>query len=197
MDALASVVTWLFAKTIYGVAAVAALVYLALRALRKTFPSLPQPAFLAVPVFVIGILTLPSVPRYQFERETLARIEGKGWIRIVNRTNWGSLTEPLTWLRAPLGSITIVMPNSPIEGGFRQVTMRYEETPVVSIVEPDCADSTISRSRPDQAGVFRYTTATPEKMRDEERKWYCEHDWSTEKETLRKELLRRMKDALK
>lgn len=184
-------------KTIYGVVGVAAVVYVALRALRKPFPRLPEPAFIAVPVFLIGLFTVPSLPRYQFERDTLAKIEGKGWIRVVNRTNWGSLTEPLTWFRAPLGSITIVMPNSPIEGGFRQVTMRYEEAPAVAIVEPDCTTSTILYSRPDQAGVFRYATAAPVKMRDEEKKWYCQYDWSMEKEALRSEALRQMKEAPK
>jgi hypothetical protein len=138
-----------------------------------------------------------SLPRYQFERDTLAKIEGKSWIRVVNRTKWGSLTEPLTWFRAPLGSITILMPNSPIEDGFRQVAMRYEEAPAVAIVEPDCTTSTILYSRPDQKGVFRYATSAPAKMRDDEKKWYCQYDWSTEKEALRREALRQMKEAPK
>src|SRR2546426_7569267 len=102
MNLLASVLTWLFVKTIYGVVGVAALVYVALRALRKTFPRLPEPAFIAAPLFLIGLFTLPSLSRYQFELDTLAKIEGKGWIRVVNRAKWGSLTEPLTWFRAPL-----------------------------------------------------------------------------------------------
>jgi len=197
MELLASALTWLFVKTIYGVVGVAAVVYVALSALRKTFPRLPGPAFIAAPVFLIGLFTIPSLPRYQFERDTLAKIEGKEWIRVMNRTNWGSLTEPLTWLRAPLGSITIDMPNSPIEGGFRQVTMRYEEEPAVSIVEPDCTTYTILYSRPDQAGVFRYVTAHPAKMRDDEKKWYCQYDWSKEKEAFRREALRQMKEAPK
>jgi hypothetical protein len=181
----------------YGIVGVGAVVYVALRALRKLFPRLPEPAFIAAPVSLIGIFTLPSLPRYQFERDTLANIEGRGWIRVVNRIDWGSLTEPLTWFRAPLGSTTIVMPNSPIDGGFTQVTMRYEEAPAVAIVNPDCTTSTILYSRPDQAGVFRYTTAAPVKMRDEERKWYCQYDWSTEKEAWHSESLRRTKEAPK
>jgi hypothetical protein len=144
-----------------------------------------------------GRIAHESTPRYQFERDTMAKIEGKDWVRVVNRTNWGSLTEPLTWLRAPLGSITIIMPSSPIEGDFRQVTMRYEEEATVSIVEPDCTSLTILYSRPDREGVFRHVTNAPVKMGDKEKKWYCEYDWSKEEEALRKEALRQMKEAPK
>lgn len=197
MELLASVLSWVFVKTIYGVVGIAAAVYVVLIVLKKAFPRLPEPAFIAVPVFLIGLFTVPSLPRYQFERDVMAKIEGKDWVRVVNKTHWGSLTEPLTWLRTPVGSVTIIMPNSPIEGGFRQVTMRYEEETRVSMVYPDCSTLTILYSRPDKEGVFRYTSNAPAKMSDEEQRWYCQYDWSKEREALRKEALRQMKEAPK
>ncbi len=112
---------------------------------------------IAVPIFLICLFTLPSIPRYQFEREALSKIEGKDWIRVIDKTKWGSLTEPLTFIKAPVGSIFIVMPNSPIEGGFREVLMRYKEKPRVRMSDPDCTDHTILYSEPDSNGVFRYT----------------------------------------
>jgi hypothetical protein len=197
MEALASALLWLFSDTIYGAVAVAAAIYVVLTGLRRTFPRLPEPTFIAAPVLVVGLLTLPSLPRYQFEQDTLAKIEGRGWIRVVNKTHWASLTEPLTWLRPPLGSITIVMPNSPLNGGFREVTMQYEKAPDIAMVDPDCASSTILYSRQDQGGVFRYSTEAPVNMRDDEQRRYCEYDWSTEKEALQRETLRQMNDVPK
>jgi hypothetical protein len=197
MEFLASILSWIFVKTIYGVIGIAAAVYLVLRALRKAFPKLPEPAFIAVPVFLIGLFIVPSLPRYQFERDVIAKIEGKDWVRVVNKTHWGSLSEPLTWLKPPIGSITIIMPNSPIEDGFRQVTMRYEEETRVSMVDPDCTTLTILYSRPDKEGVFRYTSNVPIKMSDEEKRWYCQYDWSKEKEALHKEALRQMEKPAK
>jgi hypothetical protein len=68
--------------------------------------------------------------------------------------------------------------------------MRYEEAPIVSIVEADCTAFTIIYARPDMKGVFRYTTDSPAKMNADQKKWYCEYDWSREREALYKEALR-------
>ena len=56
------------------------------------------------------------------------------------------------------------------------------------MAEPDCADMTITRARPDNKGVFRYTASSPERMTEEEIALYCKYDWSMEKEALRKEM---------
>lgn len=194
MSFVVSVASWLFIHTIYGILGVAAVGYAISRALKKVWPRFPEPFAVAALVFVLGICTLPSIPRYQFQRETLAKIEGKEWLRVVSKAKWGSVTEPLTWVNAPLGSVTVVMPNLPTEGGFRQVTWRYEEEPTVSLIEADCGDSTIMYSRPDKQGVFRYATPSPVKMTGQEKGLYCEYNWANEKEALRREYLRQEKD---
>jgi hypothetical protein len=191
-----SFLNYFFVKTIHGIGAITVAVYGVFVALRKALPKLPHPAVIAGPVFLIALFTVASVPRYQFERDTMAKIEGKDWIHVVDKTKWGSLTEPLTWVRTPVGAVTIIMPNSPIdEGVFRQVTMRYEEKTRVFIVEPDCSALTIIYASPDKDGIFQYTSNSPSKMDAVEEKWYCQHDWTKEKEALRKEALRQMKEA--
>jgi hypothetical protein len=66
-----SLLNWLFFHTIYGMLGVAILVYLLFRDLRKTFPRFPKPALVAGLVFLVGVGTLPSIPRYQFHNEQL------------------------------------------------------------------------------------------------------------------------------
>ncbi len=197
MELLGSILNWLFVHTIYGIAGIAVVTYLLLSGLKKVVPRLPEPAYFGAAVFVVGLITLPSLPRYQFEDRVVSEIEGKTWMRVVNRTKWGSLTEPLTWVRAPIGSLTIVMPNSPIEGGFREAIVRYEEEEIVSMVDPDCMDFTILYSRPDRRGVFRYTTRSAVKMNDDQKKWYCEYDWSRERQAVLQEALKRVGQTAK
>jgi len=195
MEMLTSALNWLFIKTIYGIAGIAVVIYVIMSALKKTIPKLPDPVFIAIPVFLIGLFTVPSIPRYRFEDDVMSKIEGKDWIRVVNKRKIGPLTEPLTLIKTPVGSVTIIIPNSPVEGGYREVVMRYKEEPIVSMVEPYCNDFTIIYAQPSKGGVFRYLTKYPNKMNDEERKWYCDYDWSKEKEALRRETLRQMKES--
>lgn len=84
----------------------------------------------------------------------------------------------------------MVMPNSPIEGGYREVLLTYEEEPRITMFDPDCSEKTILYSEPDSEGVFRYTTRTAQPMSEQEFPIYCEYDWSKEKEALRAEALR-------
>lgn len=193
MDIITSIVKWLFLESIYGIAVIAVAVYFIAVGLKQVIPKSPDPGALAFLAVVAAFITLPSLPRYQFESESLAQIEGKEWIRVVNKTKWGSVTEPLTWFRAPVGSLFMVMPNSPIEGGYREVLLRYKEKPHVAISEPDCSERTILYSEPDDEGVFRYTSQKPRPMIEREISVYCQYDWLKEKEALRAEALKLMK----
>lgn len=178
----------LFTKSIYGIAAITAVSYFIALGLKKIFPKSLDPGAIAVIFFFVALLTIPSIPRYKFESNSLSSIEGKDWIRVINKTKWGDLLEPLTWFNAPTGSIYIVMPNNPIDGGFRDVLFRYEEKPRVRISDPDCSDKTISYSEPDGNGIFRYSSKEALRMTDKEVQIYCEYDWSKEKEALMKNL---------
>lgn len=193
MEIITSIAKWLFLESILGIAVITAAVYFLGMGIKKVFPKAPNPGTLAGLTFVFTIFTVPSLPRYQFESDSLAQIEGKEWIRVISKTNWASLTEPLTWFRAPVGSIFMVMPNSPIEGGFREVLLRYEEEPRISMSEPDCTEKTILYSEPDGEGVFRYTSRTAHPMSEQEFTIYCDYDWSKEKEASRAEALKQMK----
>jgi hypothetical protein len=193
-----SLLNWLFFHTIYGMLGVAILAYLLFRDLRKTFPRFPEPALVAGLVFLVGVGTLPSIPRYQFHNEMLQlmlRIENSG--RVASTSSWRSMTEPLTWVNPPIGAVTVIWPQMvrpiggpqtstlpPLENNFYEWTMRYGEKPVESVVDADCVQSTITYTRPDESGILHPVTPSPVKMVAREKNWYCEHDWSREKEAL-------------
>ena len=61
-------------------------------------------------------------------------------------------------------------------------------TPVVALADPDCAQQTIQYSFPDNKGTFR---ETPEgRMTQQEKQWYCDYDWTKERQALRREFLK-------
>ena len=178
-----SLLNWLFCHTIYGMLAVAVLVYLLFRDLRKTFPRFPRPALIAGLVFLVGVGTLPSIPRYQFHNEMLkVTLQTDDRISLVTSTErWRSMTEPLTWLNPPIGAVTVIYPiaRSRFENRFFESTRRYGEQWAESAVDADCVQSTIRYTRP---GILYPVTPSPVKMTAREKYWYCEHDWSREKE---------------
>lgn len=188
METVLSAVQWVLFKTIYGSALVAGLTFLIFAGLRRFWSRSPNPALLAGAAFLISVLTLPSVPRYQFERE-VRTVMAQPWVRVVSEAYWGHLTEPLTLIRTPLGAVTMVMPEAFPNEGFRQVIFRYNEKPDVSFVEPYCNDFTAHHFRPDEKGTIRYTSTEPQKMDEFERRVYCSDSWEKEKEELRKHLL--------
>jgi hypothetical protein len=185
LDFISAITSWLAFHSIYGILAAAAAAYCLAYGLKRLVPSCPDPFIPAAQVFVVALCTVPSIPRYLFERKTLADIERKHWIRIVNTTRVGDLTEPLTWYWTPIGSFFLVMPDDPIQGGFRELLLQFDEDSQVRIVDPDCADKTIMVSAPDNDGVIRYISKEPQQMTGQELSMYCEYDWSIEIEALR------------
>jgi hypothetical protein len=194
-----SLLGWLFFHTIYGMLVVAILVYLLVRDLRKTFPRFPAPALVAGLVFLVGVGTLPSIPRYQFHNEMLKMMlpveDSSHWLASTSR--WRSMAEPLTWVNPPIGAVTVISPQTshlggdgqwirlvPSENRFYEWTTRYGEEPAESLVEADCIQSTIRYTRLDESGALRPVTPSPVKMVAREKDWYCEHDWSREREAL-------------
>jgi hypothetical protein len=200
-----SLLNWLFFQKIYGMLGVAVLVYLLFRDLKKTFPRFPEPALVAGLVFLAGVGTLPSIPRYQFHSEMLRWIpqseDSAAWVASTSRSR--SMTEPLTWVNPPIGAVTVIWPQPShfvadghhrtglAENRFYEGTMRYGEEPVESLVEADCVQSTIRYTRPDESGVLRPVTPSPVKMVAREKDWYCAHDWSRAKEALLRAYRRR------
>ena len=190
-----SLLNWLFFHTIYGMLGVAILVYLLFRDLRKTFPRFPEPALVAGLVFLVGVGTLPSIPRFQFHSEMLklmVTIEGSG--KVASTSSWRSMTEPLTWVNPPIGAVTLVWLQTshfvgdgqriglaPFENRFYESTMRYGEKRAESWVDVDCVQSTIRYTRFDESGMLHPVTPSPVKMVAREKDWYCEHEWSWEK----------------
>ena len=121
INATFSLLNWLFFHTIYGMLGVATLICLLFRDLRKTYPRFPEPALVAGLVFLVGVGTLPSIPRYQFHNEMLKlmlRIEDRD--RVARTSRWRSMTEPLTWVSPPIGGGDAHL--APISQGARRPT---------------------------------------------------------------------------
>ena len=182
-----SLLNWLFFHTIYGMLGVAILVYLLFRDLRKTFPRFPAPALVAGLVFLVGVGTLPSIPRYQFHNEMLKLMLGiSDRARVASTSRWRLMTEPLTWVNPPIGAVTVISPHTlpPFQNRFHEWTKRYGEEQADSLVDADCVQSTIRYTRPDNSGMLHPVTPSPVKMGAWEKDWYCEHDWAREKEAV-------------
>jgi hypothetical protein len=139
--------------SVYGIVGLAALLYWALNVSKRRLTWIPNPTYVAVPLALVAIMTVPSVPRYRFESDGLAKIESSPWIRVVDKAKWGSLTEPLTLLSTPIGFFHLAMPDPQEAGTFREIFLRYSENPRIVISEPDCDDGTILRAEPDGAGT--------------------------------------------
>ena len=189
MTFLTSILTWIFTGSIFGPMIIAIIIFVIALGLGALIPKIPDPGILAGIAFILALMTLPSVPRYKFEKTTLSNISGKPWIRVIRETRWGAITEPLTWFNAPVGSFFLVMPESPELGGFREVSIRYEDESHIYHADPDCEQHVVQRSKADNEGMLRYSTDKPEKMSDSEATTYCTYDWTNEKAALAKAML--------
>lgn len=188
-----SIIEWIFFKSIFGIVGLSAALFYLLILAKAHVPFIPNPVVIVGPLLLLGLVTVPSIPRYQFESKVTKTISGVDWIRILNSTRVGSLIEPLTWFDAPMGSITIAQPEAPTVGGFRVINFRYNEETTVRNAEPECANSTIRWSSPDKTGTLRYTTPDAQKMSPIETMWFCSDDWAKERNALYQEVMRRSK----
>ncbi len=188
METFLSIFKWLFFESVYGLMLIVAVTFGLAFVVKSFIPKSPNPWTIAIIVFFVGLFTVPSIPRYQFSNETLNNIDGKEWIRIINKENWGSVTEPLTWFNPPLGSIFIAMPYDPVTMGsfdyFQEVLIQYEEEDKLRIIQRFCTDNKIQIYKYDDKGTLRFATNMPQKMTEDERKRYCEYDWSKERDAI-------------
>ncbi len=182
MDFLSATLEWFFVTSIYGGVLIIAAIYLLAKGLKKKVKRFPNPEVIGGIAFLLAVFTMPSIPRYTFERQTLADIEGKDWIRIVETTRWGGIAEPLTWVNTPIGAFHIVTPE--LEANtFRETVLRYDDDHRVRIVTIYCDEREISISMPGAGGVFRYIeNGRFAPMNDRDAKVYCNYDWSKERE---------------
>jgi len=185
------IVEWFLTQSIYGIAILILPIYGIAYLLKKFFPRFPSPFAVAAVCFVLLIATVPSYPRYKFEKQILSILEESPHVKIIAKANYGDITEPLTWFRTPLGFVHLVAPNSLIDGGgFRRTIMRYDEEPKVTIEDPDCKNLTIMVSATDSKGVFRNTTKNYSPMSKEDKNLFCDTDWSAERKKLRELILK-------
>lgn len=161
--------------------------------LKKVFEQLPEPAIFVGAAFVIGLFTLPALPRYIFESETLAKYECADYWQLANFQKAGAFLEPLTLIKAPIAFFHYVSPVSVdglgYEKGRDQNTFgshiyRYEEEPRLQIVNAYCSDERRSIAEPID-GIFRIVSS--QEMNAVERKIYCETDYTVQVDNFRQE----------
>lgn len=175
------------AENIYGFLPIMIVVYFVFVLLRKIFSNLPHPGVFVGLAFFIALFTIPSMPRFNFEKEILSKYSSAGEFKLVNKAGWGALHEPITLINTPTGFFHYVMPVAPavfgsfdknMEREFRSKIHRFDEPEISQIVNVNCPYNSISKSEP-QDGIFRYTHFN-EQMNDSERKIYCETDYEPE-----------------
>ena len=200
MDIIFSILENLIFNTMGGVLLAMAVAYFLAKVIRKIFPKFPKPETMMGLAFLIGLLTIPSIPKYSFENDTFAKLEGMTWVKIVNENYESSILDPVTWFKKPLNSIYFVQPANPLLGhtGYQEIFLKYGEEDEVHFADPNCEDKTVHYSTPDSKGVVRYVSPLPGEMEDHHFSLYCEHDWSVNEEKLRQFLLKEVeknKDA--
>lgn len=182
---MSGLIKWLFFESIYGATGISVAIYYLLKVVRKSDDKDNVPLVSAASVAIIGLLILPSIPMYDFESNVLATIADKPWMRVVNKSKVGSLTEPLTWFTSSIGSITIVSPGEALNPGFHVYSLTYNKKPLITLVEPECGDRIISYSKADSEGIYRADDKSSDlKMNDQEYDLYCKQDWTVEKKAI-------------
>ena len=179
-----ALIEWFFTETIFGIVALIAPVYLALKFLNKKWGKAPNADIIAVALFFLLILTVPSYPRFKFERDTRAFLSEQTHMRIINETKWGDLVEPITWFYTSVGSFQVVSPeplaHSP-EGykTFKEIFFRYEEEPTIYLHDVNCNEKLINTSEHKPDGTFGIIESSKE-LRDKDYETFCAYDWSKE-----------------
>lgn len=171
-------------ETIYGGFVIAAPIYLLAYAARKAWRHSPHPGAVAAITVLVAAVTLPSVPRYRFQSHELAEMARMPWAHISGESYAGELTEPITLFRPALASITYTAP-SWIETQFQQLTRRYQEDDILSLVDADCGQRTIWRAQPTSDNLFHYLSQTPAQMSPIDEATFCTTDWKAERDAWR------------
>lgn len=77
-----------------------------------------------------------------------------------------------------------------IDTQFQQLTRRYQEHDILSLVDANCGDRTIWIAQPASDGIFHYLSQVPAKMSPTDETAYCTADWKAEREAWRTALSR-------
>jgi hypothetical protein len=179
------VLEWFLTGSIYGIALIAALAGAVAFVLSKLTQISINHFAVGVVVFVALLFTLPTYPRYKFDRDIQSNLLNAAHVHVINKTYWGAITEPVTWFMDFIGSVNLVYPEGVLSGNsFRHVVMRYEEEPRVYAVTPTCNEKRKDVAEPDAKGVFRWT-GWNKKMTDEDFQLYCVKNWDIEKQAVR------------
>lgn len=133
----------------------------------------------------VGLLTIPSLPRYQFQWDTEAKLTTTKHIRVIDRTRIGSLTEPLTLFATPVGKYRLVQPDPIVINDFSEIMLAYDVDPSTKDITVFCDDREMMIYESDPEGIMRAISKDWIAMTNGDYKSYCETNWETERQALR------------
>jgi len=185
--------------TIYGVAAVVAIVAMSLAFLKKFFTVITE-RFMAITVFVVLIVsffTLSSIPLYLFDANVNKHIkEAPEWVDVISKETTKDIFIPITLFYPP---VTRVLLTGPSDSGvltkneYAQYLLEPDLLSVkqlTRIVTIHCESKNIELPpKWSEAGenLYAYSREIPISKKNFE--IYCERDWSREREALARKML--------
>ncbi|MBL8054449.1 MAG: hypothetical protein JNK03_13825 [Nitrospira sp.] len=189
-----ALIQWFFTETIYGIFLLCLPIYGMAWVIKKGFKAAPDPSVISVLAGIVLAVTVPSIPRYQFQAEGLRMAQEHPEYKLAWTFRYGDILEPLTLINTPIGFFKFVNPD-PLtykagEGGdFHTVILRYKEDRQQMIVHALCENKTMSISKPDSSGVYRHTTERESEMSDQDKEIYCHTDYSEQVKFMRAQIL--------
>jgi len=185
--------TFLF-NTVWGIALLASPIFVIAWIFHKISKGPYVPYYIAGSLAFLILLTAPSIPRFLFEKRILEQTKDIPGLRLVNKTKWADIVEPITWFYTPYGYFRFVRPEEfgIMAGGrrsFREFIFRYKEKPEVYIIEVFCDDEEYAVAAPDESGVFRLLNKDWLKLDSEDRALFCDRDWTEPQEEINKAFL--------
>lgn len=168
-------------ESFYGAIGISVILYFTLKTIRRDNEKDKIPMITTAIVALIGVLILSSIPRPNFEKEIMAKIADKPWIKVAHKSKVVRLTEPYTWFSSSINSITLISPGDALRPGFHLTNLTYNKKPSNAFVDPDCTKRQLDYAKADNEGIYRQDDKNMYlKMNAQEYALYCKQDWSAE-----------------
>lgn len=166
-----------------------ALIYVFFFILNKFRIHILQPSTAMLIFGLLGIFTMPTIGKYQFEKWVLSEFETASEFKLVASSSAFSIGEPLAYMLTPKTHFTFVMPMMPPQSNpysfasgsndFMEVKYAYGEQETWRMVSTMCDDEYIGISE-EVDGLLKIVDER--KMYPIEKKHFCDTDYSEQSE---------------
>lgn len=166
-----------------------AFIYVIFFILNKLRIGILQPSTAMMIFGLLGIFTMPTIGKYQFEKGVLSEFETASEFKLVASNSAFSIGEPLAYIRAPKTHFTFVAPMMPPQSNpysfasssndFTEVMYAYGEQATWRIVTTMCDDDYIGISEMVD-GLLKIVDER--QIYPNEKKYFCDTDYSEQSE---------------